>query len=71
MFSHGKDIKLFTGNANPALTYSVGGAGLANGDLLALDRGGQKPQEAVPSIVTVRPDPLTTTTRDETIPQKE
>ncbi|MEV6304519.1 phage tail protein [Actinoplanes sp. NPDC051861] len=33
----------------------------ATGDLLALDRGGQKPQEAVPSIVTVKPNPLTVT----------
>ena len=33
----------------------------ATGDLLALDRGGQKPQDAVPSVVTVRPTPLTAT----------
>ncbi|WP_328475131.1 phage tail protein [Actinoplanes sp. NBC_00393] len=33
----------------------------ASGELLALDRGGQKPQDAVPSIVTVRPNPVTAT----------
>ena len=30
----------------------------ATGDLLAIDRGGRAPQPAVPSVVTVRPDPL-------------
>jgi phage tail-like protein len=33
----------------------------ANGDLLVLDRGGRPPQAAAPSIVTVRPNPLTST----------
>jgi hypothetical protein len=33
----------------------------ATGDLLVLDRGGRPPQAAAPSIVTVRPNPLTST----------
>jgi phage tail-like protein len=33
----------------------------ATGDLLVLDRGGQPPIDAAPSIVTVKPNPLTVT----------
>jgi phage tail-like protein len=33
----------------------------ATGDLLVVDRGGRPPQAPAPSVVTVRPNPLTTT----------
>lgn len=61
----------YTGQAATAVTtLSTAGTAVwmvgltadpATGDLLALDRGGRPPQAAAPSIVTVRPDPLTVT----------